>query len=281
MSTPFLDTEGNPISKDQLLGYGRSGLVILQNGVAVKMPLRYLQSSDDEVDLNTSVIQREQEVYQRLEQCEGVLPCVSFSPTTIQLAFMRNGDLRSYLSQNRPPKSRQLSWFRQMAQALSHIHRRSVIVADIACRNILLDSDLNIKFCDFTESTIMPLHTNMETADDNGYSIQTDIGQLGAVMYEVVTGKPCKFDLHENHASRATWPRRETLPSTKDIWIGSIIEKCWTQGAYQSSTRLVEALDAVVLENENKGSSCVVSSKGIFVAGLALAAISYWVWRRR
>lgn len=88
-----------------------------------------------------------------------------------------------------------------MALALSHIHDRSVIVADIACRNILLDSDLSIKFCDFTESTIMPPDTNMETDDDNRYSIHTDIGQLGKVFYKVITGRDCGFNLHENDIS--------------------------------------------------------------------------------
>lgn len=100
MSTPLLDPGGNPIFQDDLLGYGRSGVVVLQNGMAVKMPLRYLDSSDDDVDINIMVIQREQEVYRRLQQCDGVLPYISFSDTTTQLALMKNGDLRSYLLQN-------------------------------------------------------------------------------------------------------------------------------------------------------------------------------------
>ncbi|GFF94336.1 kinase-like protein [Aspergillus lentulus] len=209
------------------------------------MPLRYLDSSDDDVDINIMVIQREQEVYRRLQQCDGVLPYISFSDTTTQLALMKNGDLRSYLLQNQPTKTMQLSWFRQMAHALCNIHDRSVIVADIACRNLLLDSTLAIKFCDFTESTIMPQDTDMETADDNGYSIQTDIGQLGKVIYEVVTGEHCTFDLHENYVSRATWPRRESLPSTEEIWLGPIIEKCWAWSGFKDAARLAEALDAV------------------------------------
>jgi hypothetical protein len=27
-----------------------------------------------------------------------------------------------------------------------------------------------------------------------------------------------------------TWPRRNNLPSTDNVWLGGIIEKCWTQG---------------------------------------------------
>ncbi|PKX89059.1 kinase-like protein [Aspergillus novofumigatus IBT 16806] len=245
MSTPLLDPAGNPISQEDLLGYGRSGVVVLQDGMAVKMPLRYLDSTDDDVAINTTVIQREQEAYQRLKECDGAVPYISFSQTTTQLALMKNGDLRSYLSRNQPSKALQLSWFRQMAHALCDIHGRSVIVADIACRNLLLDSTLAIKFCDFTESTIMPPDTDMETADDNGYSIQTDIGQLGKVIYEVVSGEHCEFDLHENDVSRATLPRRETLPSTEEIWLGPIIEKCWTWNGYKNAAHLAEALDAV------------------------------------
>lgn len=213
------------------------------------MPLRYSSTSDDEVAENATVIQRGQTVYSHLGQCEGVVPYISFCEKTTQLAFMRNGDLRSCLSRKKPPRSLQLSWLRQMAHALSHIHDRSVIVADIACRNILLDSDLSVKFCDFTESTVMPPDTDMETDDDNGYSIQTDIGQLGRVFYEVATGKDCEFNLHENDASRATLPRRDIHPSTQGIWLGSIIEKCWMPSVYRTAKKLMEELDTVSLDD--------------------------------
>ncbi|KAL4934871.1 hypothetical protein BDV06DRAFT_146411 [Aspergillus oleicola] len=255
MITPFLDPSGNPIPEEQLLGYGRSGVVILQDKMAIKLPLRYSYTSDDEVTENTMVLRREQDVYNCLGKCEGVVPYISLLGESTQLAFMENGDLRSYLSRTKPPKSLQLAWFRQMAFALSCIHDRSVIVADIACRNILLDSDLSIKFCDFTESTIMP---------------------LGRVIYEVITGKDCGFDLHKNGVSRATLPRRETLPSTQGIWLGSIIEKCWIPGAYRNANDLKEELDAVSLEDPPSNYYLAL------VVGTAVVAI--WLsfrWKRR
>ena len=52
--------------------------------------------------------------------------------------------------------------------------------------NFLLDSELSISSCDFTESAILPLSTCMKTADGGAYSIQTDIEQLGAVVYGVI-----------------------------------------------------------------------------------------------
>lgn len=121
----------------------------------------------------------------------------------------------------------------------------------IFTRNFLLDADLSIKFSDFTESTILPLGTNMQDADDHGYSIYTDIGELGTVMYEVLTGKPCKFDLFKDQPPRpaiAAWPRREDLPNTENIWLGSIVDSCWTKGAFQNAYKLSEALASITLE---------------------------------
>lgn len=118
---------------------------------------------------------------------------------------MTSGNLYDYLMQHRPIKPIQLTWFREMAHTLIHIHDVCVVVADIATRNFLLAADLSVKFSDFTESSILPLGTNVQNADDAGYSIYTDIGQLGAVMYEVITGKPCEFDLFKNQP--AAWPR--------------------------------------------------------------------------
>ncbi|KAJ5155052.1 serine/threonine protein kinase [Penicillium coprophilum] len=80
-----------------------------------------------------------------------------------------------------------------MDLALSPIHGHSVVVADVACRNILLDSDLSIHFGDFTESSIMPPETIMGTDDDNGYSIPSDIGQLGKVIREVIAEEKISY----------------------------------------------------------------------------------------
>ncbi|KAL3474114.1 hypothetical protein BJX99DRAFT_260673 [Aspergillus californicus] len=90
---------------------------------------------------------------------------------------------------------------------------------------------------------------DMETADDDGYSIYTDIGDLGSAFYEAITGERCHFELRPDHVSQATWPRRETLPGTKDVWLGSIIEKCWPFGAYKNALDLAGELDATVLED--------------------------------
>ena len=254
MSYLFLDLQGNPIYQEQVLGYGGSAVVILQDNLAVKTPLRYFWSSDADVKANVEVIRREQDIYRRLQpsqnnRCPGIVNCIGFLNEATQLAYMKNGDLRAYLQNNKPSRLLQLSWFRDMARTLAYIHEKRVLVADIATRNFLVDSDLSLKLCDFSESTILPFDVDIDTADDNGYSPRIDIGQLGAVMYEVVTGVKCEVDLFKDNLptdGRAYWPKREYLPSTENVWLGSIIDGCWT-GGFRDACSLLRALDAVEL----------------------------------
>lgn len=251
MSSPFLDVRGNPIPQEHVLGYGSTAVVLLQDGDAVKTPLRYLWSSNSDVEVNIQSVRREQDVYRRLQSVQddrstGIVRYIEFLPEATRLACMANGDLQTYLAKSRPSHHLQLAWFCEMARTLGYIHDRRVLVADIATRNILLDSDLSLRICDFSEASLLPLDSNMESVDDNGYTTQIDIGLLGAVIYEVVTGNKCEIDLYKDNAltdGRAYWPDRKSLPSTQDIWLGRIIEGCW-DGEFRNAHSLLRALDS-------------------------------------
>ncbi|KAJ5735900.1 uncharacterized protein N7483_001025 [Penicillium malachiteum] len=197
------------------------------------MPLRYLWITDVDLQCYLRVVQLEQEVYRRLqsshtERCRSIVECVEFLPKATKLRWMKNGNLRAFLANNRPSQS--------------CIHGKKILVADIASRNILIDSDLSIKFCDFTEASLLPLDTDMETIDGGGYNTLLDIALLGAVFYEIVTGEKCEIDLFVD-SDRAQWPARQNLPLTEDIWLGSVIQDCWT-GIYPTANSLLQALVA-------------------------------------
>ena len=103
-----------------------------------------------------------------------------------------------------------------MARALDQIHDKCVLVADIATRNFLLDSELSIRVCDFT-------------------------------------GERCGFDLFKHNApddGRPAWPLRADLPRLEGVWLGAVIEKCWTMGGYQNDGCLLQALSRVGFEVE-------------------------------
>lgn len=253
MDSPFYDNQGKPYPQDQVIGNGSTGVILLQNGVAVKVAIRWPGDSDADVKCNIQSIQREQEIYRRLhspvddERSHGIVRCIEFTSESTQLAYMPNGDLHSYLQTSRPPYQLQLKWFIEMAKALDYVHERCVLVADIASRNFLLDSGLSIKMCDFSEASLLPLDSEMESVDDNGYTTQIDIGLLGAVIYEVVTGIKCSIDLYKDNSPtdrRAYWPKRGDLPETKDIEFGWIIENCWN-GKFRSARSLARALESI------------------------------------
>ncbi|KAM3543511.1 hypothetical protein ARSEF1564_003563 [Beauveria bassiana] len=232
MTSPFLDAQGNTIPDEQILGSGSSAVVIVQNVVAVKLPLRCPWSTTYDVQASINSIQREQNVYRRLQQppddarSSGVVRCVKLAPEATHLAYMANGDLRTYLSTTRPSSELQLRWFLEMAQALDYIHDRYMC---------------------FSEASLLPLGSDMLTADDNGYTTQIDIGLLGTVMYEIVTGVQCKVDLYKDNDladGRAYWPARGALPDTESLAFGGIIEGCWS-GRFLSAGHLSQALKAL------------------------------------
>jgi serine/threonine protein kinase len=122
------------------------------------------------VQLDIEVVQHEQGVYRRFssferEQIDGVVPCIELSTSSTQLVFTENGDLRTYLEKNKPPRPVQLAWFQQMTRALEQIPDKCVFVADIATRNFLLDSDLSIRLRDFSEASVLSLGIAMEAVD--------------------------------------------------------------------------------------------------------------------
>lgn len=104
-----------------------------------------------------------------------------------------------------------------MAYTLSYIYERCVLIIDIVSQNFLLNSNLSLKFYDFTEASLLLLGSNIDAVDDNGYITQIDIGLLGAIIYEVMTSNKCEIDLFLNNSptdSRAHWPERKLLLST-------------------------------------------------------------------
>ncbi|EHY59562.1 hypothetical protein HRR83_001161 [Exophiala dermatitidis] len=250
----FVKLDGARVT-EKVIGVGGTGLVIQRGQYAVKIPRlsrdfdvngvvlldESLPPSEGDYDIGAmlvSSLEREKNIYRRLGSHSGIVRCSNLSSSTdssIQLDFMKNGDLKNYLLhlEARPAREVQLFWFTQMARTLAHIHHRRVIVADIRLQNFLLDDQLAIKFVDFGESTLMPLDWDLNGPDEDGYSIQTDLEQLGSVMYEVVTGQSGKLDVMLGTAGAgqsASEPRQGSRPSTGNIWLGCIIDKCWSHG---------------------------------------------------
>ena len=259
----FLHLDGTKVV-ERVIGIGGTGIIIEQGQYALKIPrisrvieidgvsvaTRRLTPKEGDYDERPdliSSIEDEKAIYKRLGDHPGIVRCYNLSSAdhSIRMDLMKNGDLRHYLAETRPLKKTQLYWLSKMAQTMAYIHEHRIIIADIRLDNLLLDDDLSVKFTDFGESTLMSLDWDLDGPDDLGYSLMTDIGQFGAVMFEIVSGQKCIFDLMQDWKEPGdcfTWPRRDSLPSTSNIWLGHIVEECWTQGI-KSAKDLAAKLD--------------------------------------
>jgi serine/threonine protein kinase len=264
ITVAFLHTDSREVV-EHIVGVGSSGLVIQRGQFALKIPLlrREVQRVEgkriigrltpepgdyDDRQIMIQYIEEEKAIYRRLGECPGIVQCYDLdSPDhSIQMKLMKNGDLRHYLVTTRPDRQTQLSWLLGLARTLVHIHHRRVIVCDIRTDNILLDNDFSVKMTDFSESVMMPLDWNMDGVVELGYSVPTDIGAFGAVVFEIVTGAHCTFNLHQDWKEAGDsykWPPRDSLPATNGVGFGHIIDRCWTEGSFISAEELVVELE--------------------------------------
>ncbi|ETN40082.1 uncharacterized protein HMPREF1541_04357 [Cyphellophora europaea CBS 101466] len=257
----FVHLDGTKVT-EKIIGIGGTNIVIEDGIYAIKLPRlsRFFDPDGVSVLIDQSrapgegdhdyhsdlinALDNEKAIYRRIGPHIGVTPCYNLSSTEPSVQMLRMGqNLQQHLKDNRPDRKKQLAWSTQLAEALAHIHSRGVIVADVNPSNIVLDDDSNVRFIDFSESTLMALDWDLKSPDEHGYSILSDIGQLGAVIFLIVTGRPCKFTLEDAQDScePVTWPQRNSLPETANVWLGALIEKCWTKG-FRTTGALAAAL---------------------------------------
>lgn len=148
------------------------------------------------------------------------------------MQYVENNTLSQYLEFERPSHDLAAKWILALAYNISYTHFRHVIIGDIASRNVLLDKDKSVKLCDFSDSDLIPLDVDIEKAEDNGASTSADIFQFGSLVYEILTGQPCKYGLFANEEieqqrkvnevtmnrePEATLPHLDRLPATETL----------------------------------------------------------------
>ncbi|KAJ5951514.1 uncharacterized protein N7479_009927 [Penicillium vulpinum] len=256
MST-FLDKDGSIIAEEKIIGIGASGIVVLHERNAIKLPIRRPETRPQKVALDLAAFEREQDIHRRLQptpetSVKGVISYIRLDHGLIELKYMENGSLLKWLRQ---PTAEitiglQVKWFHQLATGLAHIHNHRVIHGDISCRNILMDKDLNVVLADFGHSSMFSMQRNMiaNGRDTNGRTVWTDLCQLGGVFWSIATGDLVDIDMHKTNGSRdeVALPPRSALPSTDHIWASVLIDHCWIKGGYgDGANTLVETLECL------------------------------------
>ncbi|KAI9245910.1 kinase-like domain-containing protein [Sporodiniella umbellata] len=115
-----------------------------------------------------------------------------------------NGDLLDALelSGGRCSEERVHRWFGQLADAISFCHSQSIVHRDLKLENILLDTEDNVKICDFGFARYTQKNQYLETfCGSLSYSApeiilrkkytgpETDIWSLGVILYTLLAGE--------------------------------------------------------------------------------------------
>ncbi|KAI8385601.1 hypothetical protein BD560DRAFT_431009 [Blakeslea trispora] len=117
--------------------------------------------------------------------------------------YCPSGDLLDALTDaGRCSEIRVHKWFRQLADAIHYCHLRGIVHRDLKLENILLDSEDNVKICDFGFARFTQKNQYLETfCGSLSYSApevimrkkytgpETDIWSLGVILYTLIAGE--------------------------------------------------------------------------------------------
>ncbi|RAL04761.1 uncharacterized protein BO80DRAFT_422001 [Aspergillus ibericus CBS 121593] len=251
-------------TKADLIGIGRTGCVMRYGDVAVKTTNKWTVPADASEYTtivyqqmnrsNEEALKHEGRIYAHLIHVEGVLKPFEISDTEIRMPYVSHRSLDRYLSANKDTVTniQRLLWFRSAAEIISRVHRQRVLVADIAARNFLVNADLSLQLCDFSESIVIPVNQDLnEFVSESFLTIKFDIARFGSMLFEIVSGHRYEFyvspeievDLEDGESKTyRQWPTEEKLPDTKDLFLGDIIRKCWLEEGFHSMNDVCAAL---------------------------------------
>ncbi|BAM39436.1 protein kinase [Theileria orientalis strain Shintoku] len=119
--------------------------------------------------------------------------------------YCRGGDLHKYIlnrnSKNKPiEEERILIWLTQILSALKFLHKNHILHRDLKTLNILIDSNKDLKICDFGVSKALnrtsdntgtligtPYYFSPELVNGYKYGFPSDIWAVGCILYELCT----------------------------------------------------------------------------------------------
>lgn len=192
---------------EKLLGKGAFGKVALayhkltQKPVALKIidksALTSVQYRKVQTEIRLlSVMQHKNiiKLYEVLETKSEIYMVMEYAP---------GGDLLNFMKNRRSlPEAEARLIFKQIVNGVGHCHCRSVLHRDVKLDNILIDSQGNIKLCDFGisrvildvkepcfEQTGTPAYVAPEVMKETGYAgFKSDVWSLGVILFALVCG---------------------------------------------------------------------------------------------
>ena len=223
---------GKPICYDQWIGIGANAVVVPKGDHALKLPLHELHIPDDNLEEtqllnedNRNCLQREIGIYRRLGHHDSIAECLEIEEEGILLRRYRRGELGTFIkTQPEVDRSTKSTWILNLIDGMLHFHNSKVFFRDAALRNILISDEFTLKMIDFGVCMLHPLDTDMSKVSHDHDTIQSNLFELGSLIYSIAKWEEYDFDLWDN---RWVIPPLSDLPDTDKIFCGDIIRKCW------------------------------------------------------
>ncbi|THV64667.1 hypothetical protein D6D28_09734 [Aureobasidium pullulans] len=234
ISTPMrcLIYPDGSLVESKIIGMGLDGFVVHNDpSTVVKIPKLYgclLPDGTIEPDPDNewaSDLSGEKTIYERLHGVRGIAKYLGVFKDGLLLEYYGNGCLEEHMEQTSPPAwSQRADWILQILDVFAACHAKKVLVFDIALRNLLLADDCTIRAIDFANSSLCPMEHTGELVDFNGYTSRLDVLHVTNVIYSLSCWKKFQADC----VTMDEWPDAESLPSTMDLPLGSVIAKSWS-----------------------------------------------------
>ncbi|KAI9049265.1 hypothetical protein LZ554_007112 [Drepanopeziza brunnea f. sp. 'monogermtubi'] len=189
---------------------------------------------------------QEKVAYERLGIHQGIIHCSQASDDAIEMAYAEHGNLEQCINEHpEPSQTIKAKWIKSLADALAHVHSRRVLIDDMACRNVVVTGDQELKLMDFGQSYVLPLDTDMDTVCHDRLTVKIEMTHLGWMLYSISVWKVHKYYYWSHEPPQ--WPSPEDLPPTDGLFSGTIVRKCW-RGEYLNAQALSEDIDALLGE---------------------------------
>jgi serine/threonine protein kinase len=239
------------MSNKQIIGLGGSAIVSAYDETTVLKG--YLVVLDGQVTDLFSNVERskralavEYQVYERLGQHSNILKCfgwVEVQPNafSLRLELALKGNLRSFIEttdSSQVAVSFRLTWARDLAAGLAHIHSRRVFHCDFSCRNALLTEKSVVKICDFGGARLD--ENESDGVEEPRYElplrgrewearpyIKRDLFALGSSIYELMAWKKPFAELSDGEVEKRF--DREEFPDVSNVLCTDIVRKCWNE----------------------------------------------------
>ena len=218
----------------EVLGASRTSIVYLAQDLIAErtLAIKVLSKTLFDDTMSRKFLEREAEIFSKISRHPAIVPVYDSGQFEgqpfIVMPYMSGGSLDKLLQKNGPVSLLEASKIiRRLADALDTVHSKGIIHRDIKPSNILLDSDGLAYLSDFgivhhigqetLDTTIQgtPPYMAPEQWQGKSQNSQTDIYQLGVLLFEMLTGQ--RPFIADTSAAFVYQHLNEPIPSASDI----------------------------------------------------------------